>query len=424
MEIALLYRMYKGTVQRVLLSLDALNSSAGYLVVVKRDQRAFCWIGSKCENDDKEAIKEIGWKVIARDFKTNELLYDDGTPKAIKVITEGEEERSTSDSKPEFVMLLDLLWTNTTFYYSKLQVNNRLKALHNSPISVGYIGLQSSSRNNKMGSGSSILRSIGANDPYRFVETTFAHPDATGSVHRITFVPIEADTIAYVNVGDIWEVWIADLVSPDEEDKVIKFISDKVASLLQLPFNATRTEILKQYIQVIHQGGESYMFKHSFKKFTSFNARIAPRPISNSALNQKEREAEDDDDDDEDEEKEEGADDHDDDEEEEKEKGAYDAEQDFFRSLPSSSRTAVVEPELQVVNLINLVKPTASNMMPVLAVIKLLRVQKVDSSKVTEDMFAIKEGVQVSMTDRRSIIMATAMDPSSLIGYQVDDASY
>ena len=416
--------MYKGTVQRVLLSLDALNSSAGYLVVVKRDQRAFCWIGSKCENDDKEAIKEIGWKVIARDFKTNELLYDDGTPKAIKVITEGEEERSTSDSKPEFVMLLDLLWTNTTFYYSKLQVNNRQKALHNSPISVGYIGL-SSSRSNKMGSGSSILRSIGANDLYRFVETTFAHPDATGSVHRITFVPIEADTIAYVNVGDIWEVWIADLVSPDEEDKVIKFISDKVASLLQLPFNATRTEILKQYIQVIHQGSESYMFKHSFKKFTSFNARIAPRPISNSALNQKEREAEEeDDDDDEDEEKQEGADDHDDDEEEEKEKGAYDAEQDFFRSLPSSSRTAVVEPELQVVNLINLVKPTAPNMMPVLAVIKLFRVQKVDSSKVTEDMFAIKEGVQVSMTDRRSIIMATAMDPSSLIGYQVDDASY
>jgi len=422
MEIALLYRMYKGTVQRVLLSLDALNSSAGYLVVVKRDKRAFCWIGSKCETDDKEAIKEIGWKVIARDFKTNELLHDDETQNAIKVITEGEEERSTSDSKPEFVMLLDLLWTNTTFYYSKLQVNNRQKALHNSPISVGYIGL-SSSRSNKMDSRSSILRSIGANDPYRFVETTFAHPDATGSVHRITFVPIEADTIAYVNVGDIWEVWIADLVSPDEEDKAIKFISDKVASLLQLPFNATRTEILKQYIQVIHQGDESYMFKHSFKKFTSFNARIAPRPISNSALNQKEKEAENNDDDDE-EDKQEGADgDDDDDEEEEKEKGAYDAEQDFFRSLPSSSRTAVLEPELQVVNLVNLSKPMAPNMIPVLTIFKLLRVQKVDSSKVTEDMFAIKEGAQVSMTDRRNIIMATAMDPSSLIGYQVDDAS-
>jgi hypothetical protein len=422
MEIAVMYRMYKGTVQRVLLSLDALNSSAGYLVVVKRDKRAFCWIGSKCETDDKEAIKEIGWKVIARDFKTNELLYDDGTPKAIKVITEGEEERSTSDSKLEFVMLLDLLWTNTTFYFSRLQVNNRLKALHNSPISVGYIGL-SSSRSNIMGSGSSILRSIGANDPYRFVETTFAHPDATGSVHRITFVPIEADTIAYVNVGDIWEVWIADLVSPDEEDKAIKFISDKVASLLQLPFNATRTEILKQYIQVIHPGDESYMFKHYFKKFTSFNARIAPRPISNSALNRKEREAEEeeeDDDDDADEEKQEGADDHDDDEEE----GADDAEQDFFRSVPSSSRTAVIESERQVVNLISLPKPMAPNMVPVLSVFKFLREQKVDSSKVTEDMFAIKEGGQVSMTDRRRIIMETAMDPSSLIGYQVDDASY
>lgn len=415
--------MYKGTVQRVLLSLDTLNSSAGYLVVVKRDKRAFCWIGSKCETDDKEAIKEIGWKVIARDFKTNELLYDDGTPKAIKVITEGEEERS--DSKPEFVMLLDLLWTNTTFYFSKLQVNNRLKALHNSPISVGYIGL-SSSRCNIIGSGSSILRSIGANDPYRFVETTFAHPDATGSVHRITFVPIEADTIAYVNVGDIWEVWIADLVSPDEEDKAIKFISDKVASLLQLPFNATRTEILKQYIQVIHQGGESYMFKHSFKKFTSFNTRIAPRPISNSALNQKERETYlqliDDDDDEDDEKQQEGADGHDDDDDDEE--GAYDAEQDFFRSLPSSSHTAVIEPELQVVNLISHTKPMAPNMLPLLADIKFLREQKVDSSKVTEDMFAIKEGAQVSMTDRRSIIMATAMDPSSLIGYQVDDASY
>ena len=161
------------------------------------------------------------------------------------------------------------------------------------------------------------------------------------------------------------------------------------------------------------------MFKHSFKKFTSFNARIAPRPITNSSLNQKEKEAENDDDDD-DEEKQEGADDHDDDDNDEEEKGAYDAEQDFFRSLPSSSHTAVLEPELQVVNLVNLAKqPMAPNMMPVLTIFKFLRVQKVDSSKVTEDMFAIKEGAQVSMTDRRNIIMATVMDPSSLIGYQV-----
>ena len=423
-----MYRMYKGTVQRVLLSLDALNSSAGYLVVVRRDKRAFCWIGSQCEMDDCEAIKEMGWKVIARDFKNEELLYDDDTPKAIKVITEGEEELSSSDSKPEFQMLLDLLWTSTTFYYSRLQVNNRQKALHNSPISVGYISL-SSSKSNIMGSGSNILRGIIDNDPYRFVETTFAHPDTTGSVHRITFVPIEADTIAYVNVGDIWEVWIAEYVSPDEEDKAIKFISDKVASLIQLPFNATRTEILKQYIQVIHQGSESYMFKHSFKKFTSFTTCLAPRPISNSALNQKEREAEDDE---EDEEKQEVAGDDgnnnnndDDGDDEVEQEGAYEEEQNFYRSVPPSSYPAVIELEHPVVDLIGLAKPIKSNMsMPILSVSKFLRVKMVDSSKVTEDMFVIKESAQVSVTERRSIITTTTTDPSSLIGYQVDDASY
>jgi len=405
--------MYKGTVQRVLLSLNSLNSFAGYLVVVRRDERVFCWIGSHCDDVDREATEEMARKTILRDFRGGDF-FDGGTSNAIKTITEGDEERH-EDTVPEFIMLLDLLWTTSTFYFSTMQINNRQKALSNSPISVGYIDPATAS-SNRMRSSSGILSNMSVNDQYRFVETAFAHPDRTGGIHRVTFVPIETDTIAYVNVGDMWEVWVADGVTQDEEDKAVKFVSDKVAALLKLPFNATRTEILKQYIQVTHQGGESYMFKHCFKKFTTFTTSIAPRPISNSALNKKERKAEDAE---EDEEKDvlEGVGDDD---------GADETVVDFYLSQTPSSNPTVIKPKLQADDLSSVTKPIVfvSNLMPTLNLHATGRVREINTSEVTSDMFAIKDVEQVSVTDRKSILTATAKDASSLIGYQVCGQTY
>jgi hypothetical protein len=252
MIVPLIYRVYKATVQRVTASIKNLNSNATFIIVVEEEKRITLWVGSQCDDEDAELANTIAETIMKRDFRETD-------EEAIPIIMEGEESNDVLEP------FLDLLWSTMNQYYSKMTAGERKKPLVNSSVSVGYVEL--------------LPRST---DTYDFQETAFAHPDQKGTVPRVTFVPIEMNTIGYVNVGDHWDIWCARAVSDEDIEKVMVFVRNTVATQLNLVDNAAtrQTNILGQYVHLIRQGEESTLFRRPLKIFTDFEppGKCAPRP--------------------------------------------------------------------------------------------------------------------------------------------------
>lgn len=238
--------MYKNSVQRVLLSSDSLNSNAAFLIIVHDEKKVFSWIGSNCDTLDIDNVNDLGVTVLKRDFFQNDIL-------TIDMIREGEEKKNLLE------IMLDLFWSNSSSYFSKVSIKNRKESITNNPVSVGII------------ESSTLLI-----DTYDFNETNFTHPDVNGKISRLSFVPIEINTIAYVNIGDHWDLWIARGVKKEDEMKVIEYLKYKIILNLQLNDNNLieyKDILLSQYIDIIYQGEEHVLFRRALKIFTNYEPK-------------------------------------------------------------------------------------------------------------------------------------------------------
>ena len=246
-----MYRVYKGTVQRVPLSIKSLNSHAIFLVILPDERQVIGWVGTDCDSADSELARQVGNTVMMKDFLMKEqpelpLIYENNEPNKLLEI------------------MLDLLWSSPTSYFSKLNAADRKHKLTNNSVSVGLI--------EKI--------TWGEDGGYDFQETAFAHPDNLGTVPRVTFVPIEINTVAYVNTGDQWDIWIARGVETEDEQNIISFVESSVIDQLALGSSAFKKDILSQYIKIVRQGEEHTLFRRPLKIFTDFEppGRTAPRP--------------------------------------------------------------------------------------------------------------------------------------------------
>eukprot|EP01032_Pedospumella_encystans_P031843 gene31843-35944_t len=251
------YRVLHATVQRVAVSIKNLSSNGAFIVAVEEDKQIIVWVGSNCSSEDAELAKTIAETVVKRDFRD---VGDDHIP----TVVEGEESTDILEQ------LLDLFWTTSSIYFSKANAKDRKRELINSSVSVGLVEEGSTP-------GS-----------FEFQETAFAHPDAQGVVPRVTFVPIEMKTIAYVNVGDHWDVWCSRAVPDEEVEKVMAFVRTTVASHLAIADGAgtRQNNILAQYVKLVRQGDESTLFRRPMKIFTDYEppGKCAPRPESSPRL--------------------------------------------------------------------------------------------------------------------------------------------
>lgn len=243
-----LYRVYKSTVQRQALNLKSLNSHAAFLFVKDDEREVIAWIGEECDIVDIELVKEIGLAVMNKDYKKKHV-------QDIPVVIEGQE------IVHYLQVVLDILWTNSNLYSRKSNVTERKLKLTNNSISVGLIEKVSPD-----------------SDVYDFQETSFAHPDANGAVPRVNFAPIEEKTVAYINVGDQWDIWISRGVSYDDEVAALKFLEFTLSSQLSDTV-AFKRELLAQYIRIVRQGEERILFRRPLKIFTDFEppGKTVPR---------------------------------------------------------------------------------------------------------------------------------------------------
>lgn len=250
--VPVIYRVFHATVQRVAVSIKNLNSNASFLIIVEEDKQVLVWVGHLCEAEDAELANTIAETVMKRDFR-------DAVEEPIPTVIEGEESNDTLE------VMLDIFWSSTNQYFSKASATERRKELINSSVSVGLLETSDT-----------------ISDFYDFQETAFAHPDSRGVVPRVTFVPIEMNTIAYVNVGDHWDVWCARAVPDSEIEKVMSFVRSTVASHLSLVDNAAtrQNNVLGQYVHLIRQGEEDTLFRRPLKIFTDYEppGKCAPRP--------------------------------------------------------------------------------------------------------------------------------------------------
>lgn len=244
-----LYRIYKATVQRVPLEIKSLNSAAAFLILLDTEKQVILWIGCDCESTDSELAKELAKGVISKDYheRDNEipLIMEEAEP-------------------PQLLnAMLEIFWSNSNTYLSKSVAHQRKEKISNNSVSVGII--------KKMSAFST---------EYDFQETAFAHPDSTGMVPRVAFAPLEKNTTAYVNTGDQWDVWFARGVLATEQGDVLKVLESAIASNIAPGTVAFQKEILAQYIQVIYQGDERFLFRRPLKIFTDFEppGKTLPRP--------------------------------------------------------------------------------------------------------------------------------------------------
>ena len=238
--------MYKNSVQRVLLSIDSLNSNAAFLIIIHDEKKVFSWIGLNCDTSDIDNVNDLGVTVLKRDFFQNDII-------TIDMIREGEEKKHLLE------IMLDLFWSNSSSYFSKLSIKSRKESITNNPVSVGII------------ESSTLLINT-----YDFNETNFTHPDVNGKISRLSFVPIEINTIAYVNIGDHWDLWIARGVKKEDEIKVIEYLKYKIIFNLQLNDNNLieyKDILLSQYIDIIYQGEEHVLFRRALKIFTNYEPK-------------------------------------------------------------------------------------------------------------------------------------------------------
>eukprot|EP01033_Poteriospumella_lacustris_P007784 gene7784-5599_t len=159
--------------------------------------------------------------------------------------------------------LLDLLGSDSNTYSSKALIAERREDIENATVSAGAL-IPSS-------------QTIG---DFEQNEKSFAHPDVEGGVPRVEFIYIERDSLAYVVVGNQYDLWIARGVPEDQQQFAVAFMERLIDRDVfeDAPATTNKTRFLP-HLQVVYQGEERYAFRRLFKIFTEFEpvGRTAPK---------------------------------------------------------------------------------------------------------------------------------------------------
>lgn len=249
-SVPLLYRIYKTSVQRVSLEISSLNSHAAFLLVLEPERHILAWIGSDCESADQDMVKELGFEVLQNDMRV-------GGEAEVGLIYEG------SEPIPLLELFMELIGSDELAYYNKKNAARRKERLVNNPVTAGLIEEMT----------------FGGEGEFEFQETAFIQPDNRGIVPRITFAPIEMETIAYVNVGDQWDIWIA-RGCPMERVRAVKlFLKSHISELMNERYPGYKGDVMKRNVKIIKQGMEHTLFRQPLKIFTDFEppGQTAPR---------------------------------------------------------------------------------------------------------------------------------------------------
>eukprot|EP00601_Ochromonadales_sp_CCMP2298_P000721 CAMPEP_0173179146 /NCGR_PEP_ID=MMETSP1141-20130122/5948_1 /TAXON_ID=483371 /ORGANISM="non described non described, Strain CCMP2298" /LENGTH=323 /DNA_ID=CAMNT_0014101753 /DNA_START=93 /DNA_END=1061 /DNA_ORIENTATION=+ len=255
-----LYRVFNLSVQRVLLSAKSLRREAAFVFVDYGKSEAVSWVGAAASPQDDALARELALKIMRKD-----LNEPDATEEEVPCVHEGKE---TEEDLEAIVGLLNV--TSVTFYGRMVAAEKR-RPFENATVCVG------------------LLEAVSwATDVYDFKETEREVVDSAGAAPRATFVPIEMGTVAYVNTGDFWDIWVSRAVSHDEAAKVVKFVKNVVTAALaeaKVGGQGGVTEaILNQHVVMVRQGEETIPFRRALKIFTDFNppGKCLPKPPSTS----------------------------------------------------------------------------------------------------------------------------------------------
>lgn len=243
----LVYRVLRKAVQRVPPTVQSLNSHAAYLILREKKRQLLLWVGVYCEEDNEEFAD-----TVVKDVVENHFSCPIDAAKVV-IVTETQEPTHVLD------IICDLLWTNRQHYSEMMQSRLRQSKQNNSSISVGFI--------------EKIFTDDGR-EMWSFEETCFGHPDEDGTVPKIPFVPTEPTTIAFVNTGDVWEIWYGREVSAEDRNATKSFVEAAITAELNLDGNDFREEILAQLVHVVEQHQESVLFRYAFKMFP--DSLVAP----------------------------------------------------------------------------------------------------------------------------------------------------
>ncbi|RYG63297.1 hypothetical protein EON64_16220, partial [archaeon] len=239
-----LYRVFKGSVQRVPPLISSLNSHAAFLLIMESQRKIQGWCGNNVSKADFATMKEVANEIFLRDF-------GDKSNPGFSIILEGSE-------VPEVLeKFLNILWTVPGVYFNRITVADRRALIHNNAVSVGHL-----------------VGAAGKKEKFDVCETAFAHPDSNGTVPRVTFPTIDVNAITYVNVGDQWDLWFARGVPEAEREDAVAFVIELIEAQARLIAidnpGAIDQAALKNYLSVVEQGDEGVLFRRLIKIFTDF----------------------------------------------------------------------------------------------------------------------------------------------------------
>lgn len=256
-EASCLYRVFNRTVQRMDLKITSLSSWAAFILVCDADREAVGWFGDSCSLDDRSMAVDLGLQVMRLDLRRYSVTN-------FPSITEGNENPKT------LRYIASQLWSDEFAYRSKQTCNMRKRGITNVPVSIGVL--------EKNIDGSLSVRDV-----------ALANPGPEGEVPRLSFVPIEIDTIAVVNHGMQWDIWVSRGVSTADEANAKASISRLAIS--KAPNSTSFDSIISnQYVRVVRQGCERVLFRQHFKFITDFEPEgkcvpWAPPEVSKAGSN-------------------------------------------------------------------------------------------------------------------------------------------
>lgn len=169
-----LYRIYKGSSQRLPLTISSLNSCAVFILILAEKGQIIIWHGAHCDEGDSTLGKEYVLDIYKHDLRH----YDYIDPHSILQLHEGTEVKETLQT------FLEMLYCDPVEYESTaVKRNRRQNTLKNCGVCVGY------------------FKKLKNNGQYAVALTERSGPAAeTGVVPPAAFVSITEKTVATVQV--------------------------------------------------------------------------------------------------------------------------------------------------------------------------------------------------------------------------------
>lgn len=237
-ETPFMYRVYQLTVQRVPCTLQALNSHGSYVLVCDSETDVVVWIGARCEEGDSTFALTLGLDVVRRDMGFHEETE-------ITVVIE------TKEKADSLGFFLGKLNSDEGQYRRKIARAARLDPLTNSPVLTG------------------VLLREGYNFQFTKSGTTNVN-ESDGRVARVQFPEVEQNTVAVINVGNEWDLWVARGASSSDERDAKVWVQQQIASNMKDSGETVDADGVKSHMHLVRQGCERVLFRAMFKIFTDY----------------------------------------------------------------------------------------------------------------------------------------------------------